>query len=185
MKSPITAAIFAGGDSSRFGSAKANALIDGEEFIVRIARNLREMGVEEVLVVGGPQSDAEKIGARFVQDEIAKSGPFGALLSALHVCSSDVLLTMPCDVPFIDAQSCFEIANIDQAFDVRVATSKLPSTPQWLCSAWRMSCISHLENSFAKGERAIHRAVIGLNVEFVELNTEFLRNINTIEEMNN
>lgn len=185
MKSRITAAIFAGGESSRFGSAKANALIDGEEFIVRIARNLNLIGVEEILVVGGPQGDAKKIGARFVEDEIAKSGPFGALLSALHVCGSDILLTMPCDVPFIDAHSCLEIANINSAFDVRVATSEPPSTPQWLCSAWRMSCISHLENSFSKGERAIHRAVVGLNVEFVELSTELLRNVNTIEEMDN
>ncbi len=176
----VTGAIFAGGESSRFGSPKINAFVGDEEFGFRIARSMRQSGVEKILQVGGSESDATRWNLIFVSDEVSGSGPFAALLAALHKSDAPVLLTMPCDVPWIDSESCQKLSAIDAKFDVQVATT---DSPQWLCSAWRTSAIQHLEQQFATGERAIHRAVIGLKVNYLQLSSSSLRNVNTPDDL--
>lgn len=176
----VTGAIFAGGESSRFGSSKANALVDGEEFGFRIVRSVRQAGIERILLIGGNQIDASRWNTTFVSDEFLNAGPLSALLSAMHNCSSDVLLIMPCDVPWIDPDTCLQLSKFDTSFDVQVAFT---DSPQWLCSAWRKSTLNHLEQQFANGERAIHRAVDGLSVNYLELPPKFLRNINTPNDL--
>ena len=176
----VTGAIFAGGESSRFGSPKVNALLNNEEFGFRIARSMRQSGVDKILLVGGSESDASRWNLIFVLDEVPGSGPFAALLAALHKSDSPILMTMPCDVPWIDSESCRQLSTIDAEFDVQVATT---DSPQWLCSAWRTSAIQHLEQQFANGERAIHRAVIGLKVNYLQLSPSSLRNVNTPDDL--
>lgn len=176
----VTGAIFAGGESSRFGSPKINAFVDDEEFGFRIARSMCQSGVDKILLVGGSESDASRWNLIFVLDEVSGSGPFAALLAALHKSDSPILMTMPCDVPWIDSESCRQLSTIDAEFDVQVATT---DSPQWLCSAWRTSAIQHLEQQFANGERAIHRAVIGLKVNYLQLSPSSLRNVNTPDDL--
>ena len=180
MKDQVTAAIFAGGASSRFGSPKANAQVDGEEFVVRIARSIRQTGIERVLLVGGSKADAKRWHLEFVEDETSDAGPLMALLSALHKIETEILLTMPCDVPWIDSETCNMISEFDLDFDLQVATTQVP---QWLCSAWHRRTMTHLEQQFATGERAIHRAVTGLSVKFLQFAAKDLRNINTPDDL--
>ena len=176
----VTGAIFAGGESSRFGSPKVNALLDNEEFGFRIARSMRQSGIEKILLIGGSEDDALRWTLTFVADEVFGAGPFAALLAALHISDAPILLTMPCDVPWIDIESCKQLSAIDEKFDAQVA---ITDSPQWLSSAWRRSAIEHLEQQFASGERAIHRAVIGLNVNFLPLPHSALQNVNTVEDL--
>ncbi|MEI8022642.1 MAG: molybdenum cofactor guanylyltransferase [Actinomycetota bacterium] len=176
----VTGAIFAGGESSRFGSPKINAFIDSEEFGFRIARSMRQSGVEKILLVGGSEVDAVRWDLTFVADEVFGAGPFAALLAAMHASDAPILLTMPCDVPWIDIETCKQLSAMDEKFDVQVATT---DSPQWLSSAWRRSAIQHLEQQFASGERAIHRAVIGLNVNYLQLPPDALQNVNTPNDL--
>ena len=125
----VVGAIFAGGESSRFGSPKINALIDSEEFGFRIARSMRQSGVDKILLVGGSEVDAVRWNLTFVADEVLSAGPFAALLAAMHTSDAPILLTMPCDVPWIDSESCKQLSAIDEKFDVQVATT---DSPQWL-----------------------------------------------------
>ena len=176
----VTGAIFAGGESSRFGSPKVNALLNNEEFGFRIARSMRQSGIEQILLVGGSEVDAVRWDLTFVADEVIGAGPLAALLAAMHNSDAPILLTMPCDVPWIDSESCKQLSAIDEKFDAQVA---ITDSPQWLSSAWRRSAIEHLEQQFAIGERAIHRAVIGLNVNYLHLPQSALRNVNAPDDL--
>ena len=176
----VTGAIFAGGESSRFGSPKVNALLDNEEFGFRIARSMRQSGIEKILLIGGSEDDAVRWNLTFVADEVFGAGPLGALLAAMHISDAPILLTMPCDVPWIDVESCKQLSAIDEKFDVQVATT---DSPQWLSSSWRRSALQHLEQQFASSERAIYRAVIGLKVNYVHLPQSALRNVNTPDDL--
>ena len=176
----VTGAIFAGGESSRFGSPKVNALLDNEEFGFRIALSMRQAGIDQILLVGGSEVNAVRWNLTFVADEVVRAGPFAALLSAMHNSDSPILLTMPCDVPWIDIESCKDLSAIDAKFDVQVA---ITDSPQWLSSAWRRSAVQHLEQQFESGEREIHRAVIGLKVNYLQLPPDALRNVNTPNDL--
>ena len=84
-------------------------------------------------------------------------------------------MTLPCDVPFIDEDTCRRLSNLAPGVEVLVART---DTPQWLCSTWRHSTYDAIENEFMSGERAIHRVVEKLKFEFVDVSSDILLNVN-------
>lgn len=173
--SPTSGAIFAGGKSSRFGSPKISALIDDRSFGERIIATLRESQIRDLFVVGGSPDTAELLGADFVEDAFVDSGPFGALISVMRVCKTSNLLILPCDVPFIDQETCDALIEFDDKYEVQVAST---DSPQWLCSNWKTATLPTLEMRFTEGERAIHKVASTLRFRFVAVSTRALRNVN-------
>lgn len=176
----ITVAIFAGGKSSRFGSVKSHAMIDGKEFGARIIDTLKIAGFNEIILVGGDPEDGDRWGVQFLHDLYFESGPFGALITAMRSCKTNILMTLPCDVPYIDAESCKVVSNLSESFEVRVA---ITDSPQWLCSAWRISSFETLEAKFRMGERSIHKVIEKMKVEYVEISKDILININEPKQL--
>lgn len=171
----VSAAIFAGGKSTRFGSPKINAQVDGVEFGFRIIRALREADISTIKLIGGDHNDAERWNIGYVADEFVDAGPVGALVSALRVCTSEVLLILPCDVPYINNKTCSELLRFDDEFDVNVAFT---DSAQWLCSSWRVSLLETIEEEFEKGVTAIHVVAESLRVNYVNVDGFALQNIN-------
>ena len=168
-------AIYAGGKSSRFGSPKIKAKINDREFGLLIIETLKRAGLRNISLIGGDSEDARRWGVDFHEDIYPESGPLGALLTALHACKTERLMTLPCDVPFIDEDTCRKMCNLAPGVEVLVARTE---TPQWLCSTWRQSTCAAIESEFKSGERAIHRVVEKLKFEFVDVSSEILLNVN-------
>ena len=175
MADKTTVAVFAGGKSSRFGSVKSHALINGKEFGARIIDTIKLAGFTEIVLVGGDPNDATRWGVNFVQDLYFESGPLGALITAMHSCRTDFLMTLPCDVPYIDERCCEVLSDLHKGFEVRVAVT---DSPQWLCATWRISIIDVIDAEFHGGERSIHKVIEKLKVEYVDIAEDLLKNIN-------
>lgn len=180
--SNVSAAIFAGGKSSRFGSPKINAKLGGREFGEIIVERLRQADISEITMVGGSATDASRWKIKFIADEFNDSGPLGALLTALRNCKTEKLMILPCDVPFIDSESCKSIAQLGSEFDVRVAQTE---SPQWMCSTWNLRALGVIERAFSNGERMLNRVLKDLKVEFVSVESDVLRNINSAVDLEN
>jgi molybdopterin-guanine dinucleotide biosynthesis protein A len=91
----LLGALLAGGRSRRFGSDKAQALLDGRPLIDWAAAALSGH-VERVLICGRAGGLPDRPGPDL--------GPLGGLNAALHVGRSegfDAVLTVPCDAPLI------------------------------------------------------------------------------------
>ena len=168
-------AIYAGGKSSRFGSPKIKATINDNEFGLLIIETLKRTGFMNISLIGGDSEDARRWGVDFHEDIYPESGPLGALLTALQTCQTELLMTLPCDVPFIDEDTCRKLSNLAHGVEVLVART---DTPQWLSSTWRHTTYDAIENEFKLGERAIHRIVEKLKFEFVDVSREILLNVN-------
>ena len=168
-------AIYAGGKSSRFGSPKIKATINDNEFGLLIIETLKRTGFMNICLIGGDSEDARRWGVDFHEDIYPESGPLGALLTALQTCQTEFLMTLPCDVPFIDEDTCRRLRSLAPGVEVLVART---DTPQWLSSTWRRSTYDAIENEFRSGERAIHRIVEKLKFEFVDVSSEILLNVN-------
>lgn len=95
----ILGAILAGGRSSRFGSDKAVALIDGRTLIEHVAAAL-SCEVDAIIVCGRPYP-----GLKHVPDRPGPSlGPLGGINAALRYAADNgfsTVLTAPCDTPRI------------------------------------------------------------------------------------
>jgi len=89
-------AILAGGKSSRFGSDKAEALLQDRPLIEHVAGALRHQ-VDDVILCGRERPDLTHVADR----PFADMGPLGGLNAALHyACNNgfDVVLSVGCDV---------------------------------------------------------------------------------------
>lgn len=111
---PAAALILAGGESRRMGSPKAALTIAGETFVGRLVRLLREVGIEEVLVVTGPDHAAtrdalEGTVAELIQTAAPQRGPIGSIATGIEALgeqrTSGGLLVAPVDHPAIAAST--------------------------------------------------------------------------------
>jgi molybdenum cofactor guanylyltransferase len=94
---PILGAVLAGGQSRRFGSDKAVALLDGKALIDHAIDALRLIA-RDVIVVGGNRDGLVSIADR----PATGAGPLGGLCAALHHAAAHGfagVLTTGCDVP--------------------------------------------------------------------------------------
>ena len=119
----IPGIVLAAGDSSRMGRPKALLSIgpDGESFLHRIARVLREGGVEEVLVVLGRDADVIRAATpiaphemRLIDNKDYEQGQLSSLLAGLRACDRPgvraVLVTL-IDVPLLSAETVKALLN--------------------------------------------------------------------------
>jgi len=99
ISEPIPSYILAGGRSSRFGSDKARALLDGEPLLCRVARSL---GDRPVTVVATSPGAYEDLGLRTIADPRPGLGPLGGLEAALRDRGAGWILLAACDLLGLD-----------------------------------------------------------------------------------
>ncbi len=141
----ILGAVLAGGRSTRFGSDKALALLDGRPLIEHAVAALAARS-EAVIVCG------REWGADWVPDRPAPDlGPLGGINAALHAATQpgyDAVLTAPCDVPWLPAlpfgQAGYAAempvvglwpARLASDLDAWLAVAKDRSVRGWACEA--------------------------------------------------
>ncbi|MEZ0242781.1 MAG: molybdenum cofactor guanylyltransferase [Sphingomonas sp.] len=101
----LLGAVLAGGESRRFGSDKALALLDGKPLIEHAIAALAGQ-TEAVVVIGraGGVSDRPAPGL----------GPLGGINAAIHHAAAngfDAVLTCPCDVPALPDDLAAQLAD--------------------------------------------------------------------------
>lgn len=94
--------ILAGGRSSRFGSDKARAILNGQPLLSHVATRLHPVA-SSVTVVADREGKYDDLGFRTIADRQPGLGPLGGLDAALHdlPTSSSWLLLCCCDAMII------------------------------------------------------------------------------------
>ncbi len=99
----VPAYILAGGRSSRFGSDKARALVDGQPLIVRIARSI-EPTASPITVVAARANAYVDLGLRTIADLYPGAGPLAGLQASLMDCEAPWILMLSCDLLEVQPQ---------------------------------------------------------------------------------
>ncbi len=108
----IAGVILAAGEGRRFGECKALATVDGVTFLEMIAKALKQIGCEPVIVVGGREVDriiaeAKRLGIDHIINADWKKGQFSSLktgFSAIRVDTCGAFITLV-DHPFVKPQT--------------------------------------------------------------------------------
>lgn len=167
MADRLTGVLLVGGASTRFGSPKALAVVDGETLAERAWRTLGEACDERIAVGKGGEELPFPVLADGVEERAAVHG----LVAGLRAASTDVCVVLPVDCPRITAEALLLLA--DACRDAAVPqTGPLPG-------AYRKSALPALTT----GERSIRRALEGLDVAIVELDPALLVNMNTPDDV--
>jgi len=175
---PTTGAVLVGGMSRRMGRPKALIEIDGVPMARRVAIAMRRGGCATVVAVGPAALAA---GLDHVADLHPGEGPLGGILTALNASAGAPTLVAACDLPWIDAASlAMLIGAAGRGEDVVVARS---SRLEPLCALWQPSAAAKLQVVFDGGERAVHRAIVTLDVAEVDLPDSVLTNVNAPDDL--
>ena len=178
-------AVLAGGTSRRMGSDKALLIVGGRPLVLGVADALTgALGVAAV-VVGGDENRLRALGLEVLPDQAPGAGPLGGILTALlhHRERFDQVVVLSCDLPDPSPESIRTVAEVAADEDA-IAVPVLRGRRQWMHAAWPMAVLPALEESFQRGERAPHRAVIDLPVVEVDgLDPRSLRAIDRLEDL--
>ena len=167
-------AVLCGGASRRMGADKATLLVDGVPMARRVADVLEAAGCSPVVTVGGEAAALRRLGLDNVDDEFPGEGPLGGLLTALSVGAPAVVVA--CDMPRLGVATVTSlIAGLD-GHDAAMARS---DGPEPMCAIWSQRSVAPLRAQFLAGERAMHRAIVDLDIAWIAVPLADLRNINT------
>ena len=171
-----------GGRSSRMGRDKATLEVDGVAMAARVAGALRAAGAAPVIAVGGDRSGLEAIGLDWRQDRYPGEGPLGAILTAFAALEAhDLVAIVATDLPDLGPAVVSSLVDALGHHDVALAGT---DRPEPLCGVWRADrCRPVLEAGFARGERAVHRAVTALDQVVVPVPARDLRNVNLPDDL--
>ena len=169
----LTGVLLVGGASTRFGSPKALAQLDGETLAERAWRLLGEACGERLAV--GKQADGLELPFPLLDDGTDVRAPIVGVVAGLRAARNDVAVVVPVDVPRLTAAALHELA--DACLDVAMPLSgPLPG-------AYRQSALPALERALAAGRLALREAIAGLEVATVELDESLLLNVNRPDDV--
>ena len=151
--------ILAGGRSSRMGTPKALAVLDGTMLLARTAAVLAPQ-VERLAVSLPPDIDVPGLTLPTLRDEAPTfEGPLAGVLAGLRWAAAlpvrpTHLLTAPVDLPFLPADLAARLAEaIDDTGAVIVAEGPNGRAP--LCALWPLTAEPRLAGFLATGQRRV------------------------------
>ena len=166
--SRVTAAVLAGGGSTRFGSDKALARLPGDTatFLQRVVSVARSVA-DEVIIVAPDRPAYRSLAALIVPDLFPGEGPAGGVLTALREVRTEWLLVLSCDQPLIETR---ELAALLEgratALAFQSASGRLHPLP---CLIRVDECRSIVEAAFAEGCRSLTQVLARCGVKTMSI----------------
>jgi molybdopterin-guanine dinucleotide biosynthesis protein A len=166
----LSGVVLVGGASTRFGSPKALATIDGESFVDRATRVLGE-ACDEVLVVG----KSGELPFDVLDDAADVRAPIAGVVAGLRAAVNDVVVFLPVDCPRVTA-------DVIRALGDACRDAAVPQTGP-LPGAWAKSALPVLEHRLTNGPLALYRAYDDLDVAELHIDPELLADVDTPGEL--
>lgn len=171
----VTGLILAGGRSRRFGADKAATLIDGRTMIERVYAALAAVADPVWVSVADPAT-RYPIPARHLVDAAPGRGPLEGLRTGLAAATTDRLLVVACDLPFLTPEA-LRLLLREPGADAVVAREP-GGRAQPLCACYARRLLPIVETQVRDGRLAVRALLDRLGVVYITLPGDALRNVN-------
>jgi len=180
----ITGIVLAGGQGRRMGGVdKGLQSLRGRPMIEWVLERLKPQ-VAEVIVNANQNIDIyEAYGHRVVRDEIGGfAGPLAGLHAGLKFAKHPLVVTVPCDSPFLPSDL---VSRLQKNLQGDLAVAKTGNQPHPVFALMKRELRESLEAFLAQGGRKIDAWYAALKVAEVNFDDEAdaFRNINTLDEL--
>jgi len=164
------------------GKDKATLEVAGVAMAARVAGALSAAGAAPVIAVGGDRAGLEALGLDWREDRYPGEGPLGAILTAFaELATHELVAVVATDLPDLGPTALTSLVDAVGDHDVALAGT---DRPEPLCGVWRVArCRPVLDAEFARGERAVHRAVTALDQVVVPVPAQDVRNVNHPDDL--
>ena len=181
----ITGVVLAGGQGRRMGGVdKGLQLLNGRPMIAHVIERLAPQ-VEDIVINANQNREAyAAFGHPVVPDAIeGYAGPLAGLHAGLQAATQPLVVTVPCDSPFLPADLVARLASALGDNDLAVAKTGAQAHPVF--ALVRRTLLAHLAAYLAGGGRKIDAWYASLKVVEVAFDDEAdaFSNINTREEL--
>jgi molybdopterin-guanine dinucleotide biosynthesis protein A len=184
---PITGVILAGGLGRRMGGADKGLLeLCGRPLAAWVAERLAPQ-VDELLISANRNGERyAALGHRVVGDRIPGfAGPLAGLHAALAAAAHPLVVTAPCDSPFLPADLVFRLFSGLTATGAEVAVARTGERVHPVFCLCRRGVLPQLANYLASGERRMAGWYATLKVAEIAFDdeAEAFANINSRDEL--
>ena len=175
-KEQITAVILAGGKSSRFGSNKADFVVDGKTLLERSLDLMKSCFSDVCISSNNPEH--YKYGFPVIEDSVKNLGPIGGIYSVLKIIQTEYAFFISVDMPLLTKRTVDRIVSNVNFQDVLVPKSGWKIEP--LCGVYRSSIVKEIENQIEKRDYKLLNLYENIHVEYINFpaSEEFI-NINS------
>jgi len=160
----IAGVLLAGGSSSRFGTNKALALLNGKPLIEYIAETLSRHFSELLLVTNTPEV-YEFLGWPMTGDIIKNSGPLAGIHAALHTIAAPRAFVAACDMPLVDERLIRYLCSLPGDWDAVVP--RLGKGLEPLVAVYHKSALPVITEHLKNQQRTISQIFAQLRVREV------------------
>jgi molybdenum cofactor guanylyltransferase len=181
----ITGIVLAGGRGSRMGGVdKGLQPLRGKPMVEWVLARFAPQVAEIVINANQNLATYEKYGHRVVSDAIGGfAGPLAGLHAGLNAAKHPLVVTVPCDSPFLPTDLVQRLSASLKGNDLAVA--KTGAQPHPVFALMKRDVRESLEAFLASGGRKIDAWYAALKVVEVSFDDEAdaFRNINTLDEL--
>ena len=180
---PIQGLVLAGGKSTRMGKDKGVLNFFG--------KNQRDVAIElleknRLKTYLSVREEQEISIEHKITDKFVGLGPFGAICSAFQENPDVAWLVIATDLPFVtDEVIQLLLKHRNPSKIATTIKGKDKQFPEPLITIWEPKSYTLLLNYMAQGYSCPRKVLINSDVEIVEIDDSFIRNINTPEEFKN
>ena len=182
-----TGLVLAGGQGSRMGGVdKGLQPFRGKPMVAHVIERLAPQ-VDEILINANRNpADYERFGHRVIADEIEGfAGPLAGFERGLAHASRDLVVTVPCDSPFLPLDLVARLHAAMGRADAQIAYARTGEQAHPVFCLMRRGVHASLREFLSSGQRKIDKwfaQLRGVEVAFDDEAEAFL-NINTREEL--
>ena len=181
----VTGIVLAGGRGQRMGGVdKGLQPLHGKPMVQHVIERLAPQVDEIVINANQNAATYAKFGHPVVGDEVSGfAGPLAGLHAGLRAASHSLVVTVPCDSPFLPADLVQRLEK--KLRENQLAVAKTGEQPHPVFALVRKDVLSNLEAFLKGGGRKIDAWYASLAFVEVQFDDEAdaFRNINTREEL--
>jgi molybdopterin-guanine dinucleotide biosynthesis protein A len=145
----IEAAVLAGGTSSRMGGDKAWLKLGNRSLIENIVELLATL-FRRVRIVANDPKRFESLEVPVQPDLYPGNGPLGGIHAALSTATSDAVLIVACDTPFLNTDFIGALVKLLDSHDAVVPLSEGRAFP--VCAVYSVRCLAAVESQIRRGQ---------------------------------
>ena len=191
MTQAITGIILAGGQGRRMGTVdKGLQMLHGKPMVEHVLERLGPQ-VDALIINANQNADAyaelaDPFGARVVPDRLGGfAGPLAGLQAGLFAATTPLVVTVPCDSPFLPRDLVARLREAMEENAAQLAVAKTFDQPHPVFALVRTDVRDNLNEFLVGGGRKIdawYRALTVVEVQFDD-EAEAFENINTRDEL--
>lgn len=172
--------ILSGGKSSRMGSDKGLAKIDGKPLVAYLIETLQKLNVEINIIAH--HAEYFNFNCRVIEDVYKEKGPVGGIYTALKDAQDEVLV-LSVDTPFIKEKHINKLLEQHQQGHITLAYSEAKMYP--LCGMYPYQLVDVLESSILENRLKLMQFIEEQGYQKVNFEFTMLEkmNINTLDAL--